>query len=109
MDPSPSADLLSQCDLLRSLHRPGAPLLLPNAWDVHADEEGAPAGCNLEDTDHADGSLRDRGRQAEWLGAVRQATAALHRFTAGAHGPVNVACLPQMPALAELAAAGLIG
>jgi 2-methylisocitrate lyase-like PEP mutase family enzyme len=27
-------DLQSQCDLLRSLHRPGAPLLLPNAWDV---------------------------------------------------------------------------
>ena len=26
--------LQSQCDLLRSLHRPGAPLLLPNAWDV---------------------------------------------------------------------------
>src|SRR5881227_3256246 len=24
----------SQCDLLRSLHRPGDPLLLPNAWDV---------------------------------------------------------------------------
>ena len=28
------ADLHSRCDLLRSLHRPGAPLLLPNAWDV---------------------------------------------------------------------------
>src|SRR5213595_1457110 len=24
----------SRCDLLRSLHRPGAPLVLPNAWDV---------------------------------------------------------------------------
>ena len=235
MGPSPSADLPGQCDLLRSLQRPGTPLLLPNAWDVptakavaaagfpvvattsagvaatlgYADEEGAPAGemlaaaarivrnvevpvtvdaeagygmqpaglaaalrsagaagCNLEDTDHTDGSLRDPGRQAEWLGAVRQAaaadgyplvinarvdvflgpllagagpgtqealvpealrranayleagadcvypialweTAALHRFTAGAHGPVNVACLPQMPALAELAAAGV--
>ena len=29
-----AADLQSRCDLLRSLHRPGAPLLLPNAWDV---------------------------------------------------------------------------
>src|SRR3954452_6687652 len=29
-----SADLHSHCDLLRSLHRPGAPLLLPNAWDA---------------------------------------------------------------------------
>src|SRR5256885_7126633 len=27
-------DLQSQCELLRSLHRPGEPLLLPNAWDV---------------------------------------------------------------------------
>ncbi len=29
-----SAQLQSRCELLRSLQRPGAPLLLPNAWDV---------------------------------------------------------------------------
>jgi 2-methylisocitrate lyase-like PEP mutase family enzyme len=29
-----SPDLQSRCDLLRSLHKPGEPLLLPNAWDV---------------------------------------------------------------------------
>src|SRR5687767_14975255 len=29
-----TAELQSRCDLLRSLQRPGAPLLLPNAWDV---------------------------------------------------------------------------
>jgi 2-methylisocitrate lyase-like PEP mutase family enzyme len=34
MAASPTTDLGSRCDLLRSLHRPGAPLLLPNAWDV---------------------------------------------------------------------------
>ena len=137
-----TADLESRCDLLRSLHRPGAPLLLPNAWDVataravvaagfpvvattsggvaatlgYEDHENAPAdemlaaaariargvevpvtvdaeagygmepaelvaelrsmgaaGCNLEDSDHAAGSLRDPDRHAEWLGAVRQA------------------------------------
>src|ERR671915_1832411 len=137
-----SPDLQSQCDLLRSLHRPGNPLLLPNAWDVvtaravvtagfpvvattswgvaealgYEDHEGAPAdemfaaaariargvevpvtvdaeagygmepaelvsalrsagaaGCNLEDTDHAAGSLRDPDEQAEWLRAVRRA------------------------------------
>src|SRR5690349_6857438 len=34
MTPSQTADLQSGCDLLRSLHRPGDPLLLPNAWDV---------------------------------------------------------------------------
>jgi 2-methylisocitrate lyase-like PEP mutase family enzyme len=142
MSSSPTTDLQGECDLLRSLHRPGAPLLLPNAWDVasaravvaagypvvattsggvaatlgYEDHEKAPAdemfaaaariargvevpvtvdaeagygmepaelvaalrsagaaGCNLEDTDHSDGSLRDADRHAEWLSAVRQA------------------------------------
>src|ERR687892_1668489 len=27
-------DLSDRCERLRSLHRPGSPLLLPNAWDV---------------------------------------------------------------------------
>src|SRR3954452_17883107 len=139
---SPATDLRSKCDLLRSLQRPGEPLLLPNAWDVataravvaagfpvvattsggvaatlgYEDHEGAPAdemlaaaariargvevpvtvdaeagygmqpaevvaalrsagaaGCNLEDSDYAAGSLRDADRHAEWIGAVRQA------------------------------------
>jgi 2-methylisocitrate lyase-like PEP mutase family enzyme len=139
---SQATDLEHRCDLLRSLQRPGAPLLLPNAWDVataravvaagfpvvattsggvaaalgYEDHEGAPAdemlaaatriaagvevpvtvdaeagygmepadlvaalrtagaaGCNLEDTDHTAGHLRDADRHAEWLGAVRQA------------------------------------
>jgi 2-methylisocitrate lyase-like PEP mutase family enzyme len=137
------SDLQGRCDVLRSLHRPGAPLLLPNAWDVataravvaagfpvvattsvgvaatlgYEDHEAPPdemlaaaariargvdapvtvdaeagygmepaelvaalrsagaAGCNLEDTDHAAGSLRDPDRHAEWLSAVRQAAA----------------------------------
>ena len=142
MGTSHTADLEGRCDLLRSLHRPGAPLLLPNVWDVataravvtagfpvvattsggvaatlgYQDEERAPgdemlaaaariargvevpvtvdaeagygmepaelvaalrsagaAGCNLEDTDHAAGNLRDPDRHAEWLRAVRQA------------------------------------
>jgi 2-methylisocitrate lyase-like PEP mutase family enzyme len=34
MTSSPAVDLESRCDLLRSLHTPGAPLLLPNAWDA---------------------------------------------------------------------------
>ena len=31
------------------------------------------AGCNLEDTDHAAGRLRDPDRHADWLRAVRRA------------------------------------
>jgi 2-methylisocitrate lyase-like PEP mutase family enzyme len=142
---SDSRELENRCDLLRSLHRPGAPLLLPNAWDAataravvaagfpvvattsagvaqalgYDDHEGAPgdemiaaaariarsvdvpvtvdaeagygmepaelvsalrlagvAGCNLEDTDHSAGSLRDPDRQAEWFRAVREAASA---------------------------------
>src|SRR3954449_4321786 len=145
MTASPTADLPSRCDLLRSLHRPGEPLLLPNAWDVataravvaagfpvvattsagvaaalgYEDHQGAPrdemlaaaariargvevpvtvdaeagygmepvelvgalrsagaAGCNLEDSDHAAGSLRDPARHVEWLRAVREAASA---------------------------------
>src|ERR671930_1328103 len=34
MTSSQATDLESRCELLRSLHRPGDPLLLPNAWDV---------------------------------------------------------------------------
>jgi 2-methylisocitrate lyase-like PEP mutase family enzyme len=142
MTTSQTTDLQSRCDLLRSLHRRGDPLLLPNAWDVvtaravvaagfpvvattsagvaatlgYEDHEGAPAdemlaaaariargvdvpvtvdaeagygmepaelvaalrsagaaGCNLEDTDYPDRSLRDPDRHAEWLRAVREA------------------------------------
>ena len=137
-----TASLESNCDLLRSLHRTGDPLLLPNAWDVataravvaagfpvvatssgavaatlgYEDHHGAPAdemlaaaarivrgvdvpvtvdaeggygmepaelvaalrdvgaaGCNLEDTDHAAGRLRDPDEHAEWLAAVLRA------------------------------------
>jgi 2-methylisocitrate lyase-like PEP mutase family enzyme len=134
--------LEARCRRLRTLHRPGAPLVLPNAWDAataaavvaagfpvvattsagvalalgYEDHERAPAdemlaaaarisasvdvpvtvdaeggygmrpaelvaaleqagaaGCNLEDTDHASGRLRDATEHAEWLRAVRQA------------------------------------
>ena len=34
MAPTQTSGPQSRCDLLRSLHRPGSPLLLPNAWDV---------------------------------------------------------------------------
>src|SRR6188472_3928242 len=142
MSTSQAADLQRRCDLIRSLHRPGDPLLLPNVWDAatakavvaagfpvvattswgvaetlgYEDDERAPAdemlaaaaritrsvevpvtvdaeagygmepgelvaalrsagaaGCNLEDTDHANQTLRAADRHAEWLSAVRRA------------------------------------
>ena len=135
-------DLESRCERLRSLHVPGTPVVLPNAWDVasaraveaagfpvvattsmgvaaslgYEDHERAPAaemlaaaariatgvnvpvtvdaeagygmeptdlvsrlkelgaaGCNLEDTDHATGGLRDPVEQTDWLRAARAA------------------------------------
>src|SRR6186713_3401100 len=44
MTSSQATDLHSRCDLLRSLHRPGDPLLLPNAWDVATARAVATAG-----------------------------------------------------------------
>jgi 2-methylisocitrate lyase-like PEP mutase family enzyme len=136
----PSTAIEERCESLRSLQRPGTPLLLPNVWDVataravaaagfpvvatssggvaatlgYEDHEGAPAdemlaaarritrgvdvpvtvdaeagygmepadlvhelwsigaaGCNLEDTDHGDESLRDADAHAQWLASVR--------------------------------------
>ena len=152
MTASHTSDLRASCEQLRALHRRGAPLVLPNAWDVgtaravvaagfpviattswavaaalgYEDEERAPAeemfaaaariarsvdvpvtvdaeagyglepaelvaalrnlgaaGCNLEDTDHAAGSLRiptsmrvaqgsPRGRIEGWLSTRHQ-------------------------------------
>jgi 2-methylisocitrate lyase-like PEP mutase family enzyme len=40
---------------------------------VEALRSAGAAGCNLEDTDHAAGIVRDAGWQADWLAAVRQA------------------------------------
>ena len=37
-------DLAGRCDLLRSLHRPGDPLVLPNAWDAATARAIAAAG-----------------------------------------------------------------
>jgi 2-methylisocitrate lyase-like PEP mutase family enzyme len=43
---------------------------------VAALRDAGAAGCNLEDTDHTAGSLRDPDQHAEWLRAVRQTAAA---------------------------------
>ena len=135
-----------RCEALRSLHVPGDPLLLPNAWDAasaravvaagfpvvattssgvaaslgYEDGHGAPAdemlaaaarivrvvdvpvtvdaeggyglepaelvaqleqvgaaGCNLEETDHDAGGLRDPDEHAAWLRRVREAATAV--------------------------------
>ena len=140
-----ATELQEHCGLLRSLHQPGDPLLLPNVWDAATaravvaagfpvvattswgiaaslgfeDGEDAPAadmlaaagrivrsvevpvsvdaeagygmapaevvaallgvgaaGCNLEDTDHGAGTLRDLDQHAAWLREVCAAASA---------------------------------
>jgi 2-methylisocitrate lyase-like PEP mutase family enzyme len=157
----------SRCERLRSLHVPGAPLLLPNAWDVasaravtaagfpvvatssgavaaslgYEDHEHAPraemlaadariargvdvpvtvdleagyglepaelvdtlatmgvAGCNLEDTDHTTGRLRDMADHAAWLRAVRDAASACgYRLVINARIDVFLAAATSQP------------
>src|SRR5215218_7661339 len=64
-----SADIGRRCDVLRSLHVPGIPLLLPNAWDVASASAvvaagfpvvattsgGVAAALGYEDHEHAPG------------------------------------------------------
>src|ERR1700709_802122 len=56
MSVSQITDLQSRCDLLRSLHRPGAPLLLPNAWDVATARAVVAAGFPVVATTRAAGA-----------------------------------------------------
>ena len=73
---------------------------------IAALQSAGAAGCNLEDTDHSDESLRDPDRHAEWSIALWEADA-LRRFTSEVRGPANIVRLPQAPSLAELAALGV--
>jgi 2-methylisocitrate lyase-like PEP mutase family enzyme len=95
MPVSPSAHQVAIAERLRGLHRPGAPLLLPNAWDVvsarlveragfeavattvrGAIEAGA-VGLNLEDaTGDPAHPLFDIARQVERVAAGRAAAGA---------------------------------
>ncbi len=44
MTPQPTFPLQQKCELLRALHSPGNPLLLPNAWDVASAKAVVAAG-----------------------------------------------------------------
>jgi 2-methylisocitrate lyase-like PEP mutase family enzyme len=166
-----------RCEILRSLHVPGQPLLLPNAWDAasaqavvaagfpavattssgvaaslgYEDHQGAPAdemlaaaariarvvdvpvtvdaeagyglepaelvaelqrvgaaGCNLEETDHEAGALREPNGQAAWLRQVKEAaTAAGYGLVVNARIDVFLSADPDV-AQGELVADALV-
>src|SRR3954465_2031961 len=89
MTTSPTADLQSRCDLLRSLHRPGAPLLLPNAWDVATARAVVAAGFPVVAT--TSGGVAATLGYADHEGAPGdEMLAAAARIARGVEAPVAV-------------------
>src|SRR3954454_17166367 len=84
-----TADLESGCDLLRSLHRPGAPLLLPNAWDVASARAVAAAGFPVVATTSM-GMAASLGYEDHERAPGDEMLAAAARIATGVNVPVTV-------------------
>src|SRR5215204_5370008 len=90
MTPSQATDdLQSRCDLLRSLHRPGAPLLLPNAWDVATARAVVAAGFPVVATTSA-GVAATLGYEDHEGAPGDEMLAAAARIASGVEAPVTV-------------------
>jgi 2-methylisocitrate lyase-like PEP mutase family enzyme len=84
-----AADLASRCDLLRSLHRPGSPLLLPNAWDVATARAVAAAGFPVVATTSG-GVAAALGHEDHEQAPAGEMLAAAARIARGVDVPVTV-------------------
>jgi 2-methylisocitrate lyase-like PEP mutase family enzyme len=84
-----SPDLQGKCDLLRSLHRPGEPLLLPNAWDVATARAVAAAGFPVVATTSA-GVAGALGYEDHQGAPGDEMLAAAARIARGVDVPVTV-------------------
>jgi 2-methylisocitrate lyase-like PEP mutase family enzyme len=82
-------DLGSRCDLLRSLHRPGAPLVLPNAWDAATARAVAAAGFPAVATTSA-GVAAALGYDDHEGAPAGEMLAAAARITRSVNVPVTV-------------------
>jgi 2-methylisocitrate lyase-like PEP mutase family enzyme len=82
-------DLQSRCDLLRSLHRPGAPLLLPNAWDVATARAVVAAGFPVVATSSG-GVAGTLGHEDHEAAPGDEMLAAAARIVGGVPVPVTV-------------------
>ena len=89
MTPSHTTDLQSRCDLLRSLHRPGDPLLLPNAWDVATARAVVAAGFPVVATTSG-GVAAALGYQDHEGAPGEEMLAAAARIARGVDVPVTV-------------------
>ena len=84
MATSATTDLQRRCDLLRSLHRPGDPFVLPNAWDLASARWLTAAGYRVVGTtslgvavaaglpDGAGRTSNETFALAEWTAFVRE-------------------------------------
>src|SRR5918992_1467289 len=89
MTASPTTDLQSRCDLLRSLHRPGDPLLLPNAWDVATARAVVAAGFPVVATTSG-GVAEALGYEDHERAPADEMLAAAARIAKGVDVPVTV-------------------
>jgi 2-methylisocitrate lyase-like PEP mutase family enzyme len=89
MTSSAPPDLQSRCDLLRSLHRPGDPLLLPNAWDVATAKAVVAAGFPVVATTSA-GVAVVLGYEDHEAAPPDEMLAAAARIARGVDVPVTV-------------------
>src|SRR5206468_6059274 len=88
MAPSQTTDLGSRCDLLRSLHRPGNPLLLPNAWDVATARAVVAAGFPVVAT--TSGGVANALGYEDHEAPADEMLAAAARIVGGVEVPVTV-------------------
>jgi 2-methylisocitrate lyase-like PEP mutase family enzyme len=79
----------SSCDLLRSLHRPGFPLVLPNAWDAATAKAVAAAGFSAVATTSA-GVAAALGYEDHEGAPAGEMLAAAARITRSVGVPVTV-------------------
>ena len=89
MNPSQATDLDSRCDLLRSLQRPGDPLLLPNAWDVATARAVVAAGFPVVATTSG-GVAATLGYEDHEGAPADEMLAAATRIARGVEVPVTV-------------------
>jgi 2-methylisocitrate lyase-like PEP mutase family enzyme len=89
MTSSQTADLQGRCDLLRSLHRPGDPLLLPNAWDVATARAVVAAGFPVVATTSG-GVAATLGYEDHEGAPGDEMLAAAARIARGVEAPVTV-------------------
>jgi 2-methylisocitrate lyase-like PEP mutase family enzyme len=84
-----TSELRQQCDLLRSLHRPGTPLLLPNAWDVGTARATVAAGFPVVATTSG-GVAATLGYDDQQNAPADEMFAAAARIVRGVDVPVTV-------------------